>query len=308
MNFVRVIGLIGVATVIALGGCSKYDHSGQCLDAQPGAAVSAGERVLTNVDERGLALQGYDPVAYFSLPEGAKPIKGDPEFSSAYRGGTYQFANAANKAMFDADPARYEPQFGGWCGYAASIQKLSPIGPEYWEIIDGKLVLQHNQKAWDLWHRDVSGNLVKADANWPGLVAKHGYVTRNLINVDGEGLALEGYDPVAYFTDGKPTRGNAAMSSTFAGARYLFATSEHQAMFDTNPARYVPQFGGFCGYAASINKVSPVDPELWQIVDGRLVLQHTPKAFELFNKDVAGNYRKAQMNWPALARKTCTSR
>ena len=121
---------------------------------------------LINVDERGLALQGYDPVAYFT---DSTPTPGDPKFRSMYKGATYQFASASHKSMFDADPAKYEPQFGGFCGYAASINKVSPIGVEFWEILDGRLVLQHNQKAWRLWHKDVPGNLAKAEANWPGL-------------------------------------------------------------------------------------------------------------------------------------------
>jgi YHS domain-containing protein len=295
-------GLIAI-----LNGCSKYDHSQHCLDASDTAMVSSGERLLTNVDDAGLALQGYDPVAYFSLAPGAKPVKGDPRFTSTYRGGVYQFSTAANKTAFDGNPARFEPQFGGWCGYAASINNLSPIGPEYWEIIDGRLVLQHNSKAWRLWHEDVAGNLKKADANWPGLIAKDGYQLRNLVNVDAAGVAIGGYDPVAYFTDSRPLTGDAAIESTYQGATYRFASASHKALFDSDPERYAPRFGGFCGYAASINKVSPVNPEIWQIVDGRLVLQHTQEAYRLFNKDAQTNYHKAEQNWPGLTRRSCNA-
>lgn len=125
---------------------------------------AAGE--LVSIDKKGLALQGYDPVAYFTVK---KPTKGSPQFTATYKGARYQFANAEHKAEFEKSPARYEPQFGGYCGYAASINKISPISPEYWQVLDGRLVLQHNQKAWDLWTRDVPGNLKKADANWPQL-------------------------------------------------------------------------------------------------------------------------------------------
>lgn len=165
-----MIGVMNAAMVAGLTGCTR-NADVAASDATP---APAGERILTNVDASGLALQGYDPVAYFTLPAGAAPVLGDARFVSEYRGGTYRFANPENKARFDADPAKYEPQFGGWCGYAASINKLSPIGPEYWEILDGRLVLQHNQKAWDLWHHDVPGNLRKADGNWPGLLRRHG--------------------------------------------------------------------------------------------------------------------------------------
>lgn len=287
-----------------MGGCSG---PGACVDlsaseshAAPGLLAARG--ALINTDDRGVALQGYDPVAYFTL---GAPTRGQEAFRSDYRGATYLFANADHKRQFDADPAKYEPQFGGWCGYAASIQKVSPVNPrDYWEIIDGRLVLQHNRRAWDLWHQDVAGNLRKADANWPGIVARQASAT-TLKNVDDDGLALEGYDPVAYFTKGTPTRGVAGVEATHNGARYRFASAEHQRLFEANPGKYEPQFGGFCGYAASINKVSPVNPELWQIIEGRLVLQHTPKAYELFNQDAATNLRKADENWPGLSRSRC---
>jgi YHS domain-containing protein len=171
--------------------------------------------------------------------------------------------------------------------------------------VDGRLILQHNQKAWDLWHKDAAGNLAKADANWPGLVARNGTPAAALINVDESGLALEGYDPTAYFLDGKPRKGSPEISRTYQGATYRFVDNDHKNAFEREPARFVPKFGGFCGYAASINKISPVNPEIWQLVDGHLVLQHTPKAFELFNKDVAGNNARAEANWPGLSHRRC---
>ena len=124
----------------------------------------AGE--VANIDKKGLALQGYDPVGYFT---DGKPVKGSPEFATTYKSATYQFASAEHKALFDNSPAKYEPQFGGFCGYAASINKLAPIEVEYFQVLHDRLVLQHNEKAWKLWHQDVEGNLKKADANWPAL-------------------------------------------------------------------------------------------------------------------------------------------
>ncbi len=129
-------------------------------------AASALANEVINVDKNGLALQGYDPVAYFT---DGKPVKGSPEFTESYKGGTYQFASVEHKKMFAASPEKYVPQFGGFCGYAASINKLAPIEVEYFQVLHDRLVLQHNEKAWKLWHQDVEGNLKKADANWPAL-------------------------------------------------------------------------------------------------------------------------------------------
>jgi YHS domain-containing protein len=126
--------------------------------------VAAAE--VINVDHAGLALQGYDPVGYFT---DNKPVRGDPKFTATYRGGTYQFVSSAHKKTFEKNPAKYAPQFGGFCGYAASINKLAPIEVEYFQVLHGRLVMQHNEKAWKLWHQDVEGNLEKADANWPTL-------------------------------------------------------------------------------------------------------------------------------------------
>lgn len=265
-------------------------------------ADAANQKLLINTDQNGLALQGYDPVAYFT---DSKPVKGDPAFRSTSRGAVYQFASAQHKAMFDADPARYTPQYGGYCAYAASIDAISPTDPNFWEIVDGRLILQHNQKAWDAWHKDAPGNLVKADKNWPGLVERNGTPPHALLNIDQAGLALEGYDPTSYFLDHKPLKGNPALSRQFQGATYYFVDADHKNAFEKEPTKYLPKFGGFCGYAAAINKVSPVNPELWQLVDGHLVLQHTPEAYRLFNQDVAGNYARAEKNWPGLSHRRC---
>ena len=133
------------------------------------AACVAGE--LLNLDGKGVALKGYDPVAYFT---DAKAVKGDEQFHSAYKGATYDFASAEHKAAFDKDPAKYEPQFGGFCAYGVAKGSTAPIDPEAFQIVDGRLLLQYNASIRDKFNQDRSGNLQKADANWPGLVEKKG--------------------------------------------------------------------------------------------------------------------------------------
>jgi YHS domain-containing protein len=269
--------------------------SGPLVDAR---AADTPAKVLVNRDKNGVALQGHDPVAYFTEK---KPVQGDPKFHARHEGAVYWFASAGHQAMFAAAPEKYAPAFGGWCGYAVSIDRLSPVSPEWWQVIDGKLILQHNKKAWDKWNADLAANVAKAGANWPGLVARHGIAGgRSLVHVDKRGVALGGHDPVAYFQDGKPLKGDAQFEATFDGAFYHFASQDNRAEFERNPTKYAPAYGGFCGYAASIGKVRPANPELWSIVDGRLIVQHTPGAVELWNKDVAGHKSKADANWPGL--------
>ena len=115
-----------------------------------------------------------------------------------------------------------------------------------------------------------------------------------------DGVAIQGYDPVAYFTDNKPAKGNPKFQSEYEGAKYFFVAPEHKMLFDANPAKYAPAYGGYCGYAASIGKVRPANPLVWSIVDGQLIVQHTKAAAELWEKDVSGNKAKADKYWPLL--------
>ena len=130
-------------------------------------------------------------------------------------------------------------------------------------------------------------------AVWADHIASH---TKTLVLRDKEGAAILGYDPVAYFTDSKATKGNPKFKSNYEGANYFFASAEHKTLFDANPAKYAPAYGGYCGYAASINRLSPISPEWFQIEDGKLILQHNKKAFDLFNKKLKQNTMKADQN------------
>src|SRR5439155_3510288 len=146
--------LLTLIAALSLAGAALADH-------EPGHKVL----VLKNKD--GAAILGYDAVAYFA---DKKAVKGNPKFQSEYEGAKYYFASAEHKALFDANPAKYAPAYGGYCGYAASIDRLSPISPEWLQIMEGRLILQHNKKAYDKLNTDWKGNIMKADQNWPDLV------------------------------------------------------------------------------------------------------------------------------------------
>lgn len=267
------------------------------LAATSQAADNSGKSLVLK-SKAGLAIQGYDPVAYFTAN---KAVKGSAKFNSEYEGAKYLFVSAQHKSLFDAQPAKYAPAYGGYCGYAASINRLSPISPEWFQIEGGKLILQHNKKAFDLFNKELKANVVKADANWPGLVAKNGVAGgKTLVFTDTKGVALGGYDPVTYFADGAPKKGDAKIQATFNGALYHFVSQDNRATFEKDPTKYAPAYGGFCGYAASVGKVRPGDPQIWSIVEGQLIVQHTKGADELWRKDVAGNKSKADKYWPYL--------
>jgi len=130
----------------------------------------------------------------------------------------------------------------------------------------------------------------------PGFTAKNGYLN----NLNAQGVIIEGYDPVAYFTDSEAVKGDAQFTTEFNGAIYWFASAEHAELFKKEPLKYAPQYGAFCGYAVSIGKLRPVDPTIYQIENGRLILQHTQEAYDLFNKDLKKSVEKADRNWPGI--------
>ena len=138
--------------------------------ALPLLAQQAG-KVLLNLDESGVAIRGYDPVAYFT--EG-KAVKGNPGFSARHEGALYHFATREHLAAFSANPAKYAPQFGGYCGYGASRGYPADIDPEAFTIMDGRLILQNSKGVLRRWQEDPDGFLRKADGNWPAIVEKHG--------------------------------------------------------------------------------------------------------------------------------------
>lgn len=123
------------------------------------------------------------------------------------------------------------------------------------------------------------------------------------LNLDRHGLALQGYDPVAFFTEQRPQAGLPALTSTVHGATYRFATPAHKAAFDKEPGKYEPQFGGYCAYGVSRGKLVEIDVEAFQIVDGRLLLQYSKGIRKKFNEDAAANLKKADAQWPALSRR-----
>lgn len=129
-------------------------------------------KTLLNLDKNGIAIKGYDPVAFFTQNQ---PVKGRPEFESKYKGARYLFASAEDKAMFDANPAKYEPQFGGFCAYGASQGHTAPIKIEAWQIVNGRLLMQYDLGVKKDFNKDQQGNLQKADKNWPDIVAKKGH-------------------------------------------------------------------------------------------------------------------------------------
>ncbi len=127
--------------------------------------------------------------------------------------------------------------------------------------------------------------------------------TKVLVNVDARGVALEGHDPVAFFSDGRPTKGDPSITAGHAGATYHFATAENRAAFEAEPERYVPAFGGYCAYGASKGYPAKVEIDTWQIFEGRLLLNYSKSVRKTFDTDRAAYLKKADANWPKIVEK-----
>lgn len=114
------------------------------------------------------------------------------------------------------------------------------------------------------------------------------------------GAAINGYDPVAYFTDDKPVRGSEDFTSEYDGAVWRFASAESKATFDADPETYAPQYGGYCAWAVANGYTAKTDPDAWSIEGGKLYLNFSKGVRRRWLKDVPGNIAKGDANWPRV--------
>lgn len=124
------------------------------------------------------------------------------------------------------------------------------------------------------------------------------------VNVDSNGLALKGYDPVAYFDTAGPTVGSSKWTAQHDGGTYRFTTAAHRDMFKANPAKFVPMYGGFCAMGVALEKKLDVDPMAWRVVDGKLYLNVNKDVQKRWLDDVPGHIDQANKNWPKLKDRT----
>nr|WP_297348045.1 YHS domain-containing (seleno)protein [uncultured Glaciecola sp.] len=122
-----------------------------------------------NVDESRLAIKGYDPVAYFTE---AKPVLGSSQFTAEHFGATYHFSSAQHQSLFQGNPNKYAPQYGGYCAFGVSKEYKFDIDPEAWAVVDDKLYLNLNKKVQARWLPNQDELIVDADTIWTQIVDK----------------------------------------------------------------------------------------------------------------------------------------
>jgi YHS domain-containing protein len=114
------------------------------------------------------------------------------------------------------------------------------------------------------------------------------------------GVALSGFDPVAYFSEKRPVEGKSAISLMWQGAEWLFASEGNRALFRAAPERYAPQFGGYCSWAVSQGYTASGDPQAWAIRDGKLYLNYNLEVQQEWEKDIPGNIARGDKHWPTI--------
>ncbi len=131
-----------------------------------------------------------------------------------------------------------------------------------------------------------------------------GFITSTAAQADAVyeswGVAIDGTDPVAYFTEGKPVEGSSDHEVEWNGTTWRFASAANKASFEADPEKYAPQYGGYCAWAVAQGYTASTDPEAWKIVDGKLYLNYSRDVQSRWEGDIPGNIVAANNNWPGI--------
>lgn len=120
------------------------------------------------------------------------------------------------------------------------------------------------------------------------------------INVDLQGRALNGYDPVAYFVQGKAVPGSPSFEYRWNGATWEFSSDDNKRLFRSRTGKYTPAYGGYCSWAMAEGYTADIDPHAWTVFKGKLYLNHDPDTKKKWEKDIPGNIERADINWPGV--------
>ena len=117
------------------------------------------------------------------------------------------------------------------------------------------------------------------------------------VNTNADKVAIHGFDTVAYFTAGKPTKGKKEFEHKWRDARWFFASATNRDLFVANPDRYAPRYGGYCSMGVAIGQYSDTDPEQWTIIDGKLYLNKDKKIQAMWRKSPKAYIVGSEINW-----------
>lgn len=143
---------------------------------------------------------------------------------------------------------------------------------------------------------------------WPLLLLLSFFIQNSAFAIDPIhenlfGSAIDGYDPVAYFKEAKPVKGDNDFVHEWNDSKWYFSSAENKADFIADPEKYAPQYGGYCAWAVSQGYSAPTDPEAWHVEDGKLYLNYSQDVQNTWLKDVPGHIKSADKNWPEILAK-----
>jgi len=115
-----------------------------------------------------------------------------------------------------------------------------------------------------------------------------------------DGIAINGYDPVAYFSDAMPVKGVEEFEFEWNGAVWRFSSAENRDVFAADPVAYAPRYGGYCAYAVSRGYTAPTEPAAWTVHEGQLYLNFSLRVRDIWENDIPGYIGKADANWPRV--------
>jgi YHS domain-containing protein len=223
------------------------------------------------------AIEGYCPTSYLML---GKPVKGDPAYQSEHLGDLYYFSSAEAKEAFDADPWKYAPQFAGLCTTAlgGTYGHRNPADPEVFDVVDGKVYLF------------VSDRAKRAYDRGPEIYINNATIRFNV-------PALDGYCPASYQVNGQALRGRKDLSQQYRGRIYHFVNRAAHEAFQSDPARFVPRYDGFCAKGMSRGKRFPADPQYFFVTNNTTYLFFDARAKLDFQIDTQQKIEQADANW-----------
>ena len=130
-------------------------------------------------------------------------------------------------------------------------------------------------------------------------VGSGGAAANETVNTEN-GVAIKGYDPVAYFTDSEPVKGSPDITYEWGGATWQFASEDHRDLFAENPESYAPEYGGYCAWAVAHNSRADIDPNAWHIEDGRLFLNVSRIVKYRWRARMNHHIEEGDANWPSI--------
>ena len=272
---------IAVLALLVVGGSNAAWGQNEQAKPTPEEVDKQRQENLLTLDERTEpTLRGYCPVAYFHELE---PVKGDPKYKSRYADHVYHLTSVKAKQAFDQDPGKYLPEFDGLCTMALG----GPYGnrflghPEVFEMRMGRLYLFSSERAKRLYLKTPEAVLDKARERF------------------GQPL-VNGYCPVSYQTEKKAVTGDPKFTAAWQGYTYRLASAEAKKIFLKDPARYAPQYHGYCATSILGNIRREGKPELFRVVKDRTYIFNNKAALKQFEANTAETIKAADAKWAKL--------